>query len=109
MVVPIDAVDETYEPIAHRTHSRVSALSAASRTFPPKFIERWVASEVLHVNQWEPIALSVLDTETGQTLEPCALRRHPRLANTWNTSYSNKLVRLYQGIGTDPKTPPKNY
>ena len=38
-VVPIDVADKTDEPAAHRTRSRVSALSASSRTFPPDFIE----------------------------------------------------------------------
>ena len=67
-VVPIVITDDTQEPVAHRTCSRVSSLSTASCTFPPEFIERWAASKVLHGNQWEPLALSVLDTETAQTL-----------------------------------------
>ena len=82
------------EPVAHRTRSRISALSASSRTFPREFIEQWATSEVLHGNQWEPLALSVLDAESGKSLEHRALRRHPRLDDTWNASYSNEMGRL---------------
>ena len=104
-VVPIEVVDD--EPVAHCTRYRISSISASGRTFPPEFIEQWEASEVLHGNHWEPIALSVLDTETGEPIEHRVLFRQPCLAKTWNTSYSNKLGRLCQGIGTDPKDPTK--
>ena len=57
--------------------------------------------------QWSPLALSVLDPETGQSLEHCALRRHPRLGPDWNTSYSNELGRLCQGISVNPADPSK--
>ena len=58
-------------PIAHQTRSclKVSPLSASSRTFTSEFLQGWAASEVLHGNQWSPLALSVLDPETGQSLE----------------------------------------
>ena len=74
--------------VAHRTRARLklSPLAAASRTFPSEFIKGWAASEVLHGNQWSPLALSVLDPETGQSLEHRALLRHPRLGPNWNTS-----------------------
>ena len=87
-------VDEP-APVAHRTRARLklSPLSAASRTFPSEFIKGWAASEVLHGNQWYPLTLSVLDPETGQSLEHRALRRHPRMGPDWNTYYSNKLGR----------------
>ena len=90
--------------MAHRTPARLklSPLAAASSTFPSKFIENWAASEVLHGNQWSPLSLSVLDPETGQSLEHRALRRHPQLGPDWNTSYSNELGRLCQGIGVGP-------
>ena len=54
-----------------------------------------------------PLALSVLDPETGQSLEHRALHRHPRLGPNWNTSYSNELGRLCQGIGINPSEPSK--
>ena len=95
--------------MAHRTCAclKLLPLAAASRTFPSEFIKGWAASEVLHGNQWSPLALSVLDPETGQLLEYRALRRHPRLDPDWNTSYSNELGRLFQGIGVDPSDPSK--
>ena len=104
-LVPIEVI--YYEPITHRTRSRISALSASRRTFPSEFLERWAASEVLHGNQWAPLALSVIDTKIGESLEHSALRRQPRLSNMWNTFYSNNIGRLCQVIGTDPKYPTK--
>ena len=85
----------------------MSALSASGRTFPSKLLERWAAAEVLHRNQLTPLALSVLDTKTGELLEHSALHRHPCLSKTWNTSYSNELRRLCQRIGTNPMDPTK--
>jgi hypothetical protein len=99
-VVPIDVADP---PVAHRTRSRqISPVAAAARTFPSEFISRWAASAVLH-----DTALSVLDVDTGKSLEHRALRRHPRLGPAWGTSYSNELGRLCQGIGVDPDDPTK--
>ena len=105
IVVPINL--HSNEPVSHRTRSRISALSASIRALPSDFIERWAASEVLHGNQWDPLALAVLDTKNGQTLEYRTLRRHPWLGATWNTSYGNKLSQLYQVIGVYPKDPTK--
>ena len=50
-----------------------------------------------------PTACSVLDSATGEFLEHCQLRRDPRYKITWDKSYSNKLGRLCQGIGTGTK------
>ena len=44
-------------------------------------------------------ALSVLDGQSGKLLEHRQLRRHLTLKETWDTSYSNELGRLCQGIG----------
>ena len=101
-------VDEP-APVAHRTCARLklSPLATASRTSPSEFIKTWAASAVLYGNQWSPLALSILDPETGQSLEHRVLRRHPRLGPDWNTSYSNELGRLCQGIGVDPSDPSK--
>jgi hypothetical protein len=38
-------------------------------------------------------------------LEHRQLRRHPEYKETWDTSYSNELGRLCQGIGTDTADP----
>eukprot|EP00804_Cyclotella_cryptica_P003563 CCRYP_002179-RA/>CCRYP_002179-RA protein AED:0.44 eAED:0.44 QI:0/-1/0/1/-1/1/1/0/111 len=58
-------------------------------------------------NNDDPIALAmpVLDQDTGQTLEHRQLCRHPKHKATWDTSYSNELGRLCQGINTHPTYP----
>ena len=68
-------------PVAHRTRSR-QALSATKL-----------------------LALPVLDSETGQTMEYSQLRRHPKYSKIWQTSYSNELGCLCQGIGSGKKGP----
>ena len=107
--VPITVNDPA--TVAHRTRAslKLSPLATAIRTFPSKFIKTLAASAVLHGNQWSPLALSVLDPETGQSLEHRALRRHPCLGPKWNTSYSNELGRLLQGIDTNPSDPSKKH
>ena len=47
----------------------------------------------------------MIDNKTGQKLEHHALLRHHQLGATWNTSYGDKLGRIYQGIVVDPKEP----
>ena len=74
------------EPVSHRTCNRIYAIYASSRAFLSDFIDKWAASRVLHGNQWETLALSVINTENGHTLEYHALRRHPRMGASWNTS-----------------------
>ena len=54
-----------------------------------------------------PLAMPVLDDESGKTLEHWQLRHHPKYKDVWDTSYANELGRLCQGIGTDPTTPSK--
>jgi hypothetical protein len=46
------------------------------------------------------MALSVLDSSTGEFLKHRQLRRDPRYKATWDRSYANKLGRLCQGIGS---------
>ena len=36
-------------------------------------------------------------------MEHCQLRKHPKYAATWTTSYSNEMGRLFQGIGRNTK------
>ena len=43
--------------------------------------------------------MSVLDKETGKTLEFRQLRSHPKYKEIWNTSYCNKLGRLCLDVG----------
>ena len=51
--------------------------------------------------------MPILDTGTGEPLEHRQLQRHPRYKKTWNGSYSNRLVRMCQGIGKGSKGPKK--
>ena len=44
--------------------------------------------------------MPVLDNETGESLEYIQLRRHLKYKEVWNTSYSNELGRLCQGVGS---------
>ena len=43
--------------------------------------------------------------ETGKALEYRHLKRHPKLASTWQHSYSNEMGRLCQGVGWGTKVP----
>ena len=53
----------------------------------------------------EDLALPVLDVASGQLLEHRQLRCHPDHKNTWDTSYTNELGQLCQGIGKHPSNP----
>ncbi len=50
-------------------------------------------------------AYSVLDHETGETLEHCQLRRLPKYKATWEKSYADEIGRLCQGVGQHPTMP----
>ena len=71
--LPLPAVAE--QPVLQQTHSQY-ALAASLLT-----------------------ALPVLNVESGKLLEHNQLRRHPRPKKTWDTSYTNELGRLCQGVG----------
>ena len=45
------------------------------------------------------MAMPVLNPDTGQTMEYCQLRQHPKYKQLWDNSYCNELGRLCQGIG----------
>ena len=45
---------------------------------------------------------SVLEHKTGKQLNYGQLIKHPRLQDTWKTSFSNEMGRLCQGVGTGP-------
>ena len=47
--------------------------------------------------------MPVLDETSGQSLQYWQLRKHPKFARIWNTSYANELGRLCQGIGKGSK------
>ena len=48
------------------------------------------------------MANSVLKYETGKQLNYGQLRKHPRLQETWKTSFSNEMGILCQGVGKCP-------
>ena len=93
-------------PVAHRTRSRqataalITPASAAARRYSAAFLTQ-VLPLASNLAQWGELAVPVLDEETGKLLEHRALRKHPLLKQTWNTSYANELGRLCQGIGKE--------
>ena len=123
-------------PIASRTRSQNTALSASSMNKPIKTVtfnlapeHRDIDSTFYRMGSWttvqtrsrkKPIptiqssqslrhANPVLDQSTGKTLEHRQLRKHPDYKETWDTSYSNELGRLCQGIGSiKSKSPGSN-
>ena len=85
-------------PIARRTRSQTTNVAsavtppqAAQRRYPAKFLQR--------------LAMPVLDETFVQSLQYRQLRKHPKFAHIWNTSYANELGQLYQGIGKGSKVP----
>ena len=93
------------QPVAHRTRSRaltVQPYQADNSKYPRKLLELWctTAPQVLE-------ALPVLDKESGKLLEHRKIQGHSRLKYTWDTSYSNELGRLCQGIGKGTVPPKK--
>ena len=85
-------IPKTHEPIAQRTRSK---------TFDQKYTtpshSRSLATQLL-----TRMANSVLEQETGKQLNYGQLRKHPRLQETWNKSFSNEMGRLCQGVGKGP-------
>ena len=63
-------------------------MAAARRHYPSAFLTEW--------------ALSILDPATVQYLEHRQLRRQPKLGPIWESSYSNELGRIFQGVGKGP-------
>jgi hypothetical protein len=57
-----------------------------------------LCSALLHKDN--PLAQSVVDLTTGNMLEHCHFQHNSHNKMTWNTSYSNELGRLCQGIGS---------
>ena len=48
------------------------------------------------------MANSLLEQETGKQLNYGHLRKHPRIQETWNKSFSNEMGRLCQGVDKGP-------
>ena len=101
-----ETIPPSHKPVAKRTQSKtaqkgltqqvnIKPRHAYQRRLPRYFIRNW--------------AMLVMDTVTGETLEHRQLRRHPKYQHSWNESYANKLVRLFQGIGNRSKRPKNQY
>ena len=103
------------EPIARRTRSQTSTFTpagqslmshalqvtpalAAQRKFPSHLLALWCTPP-------SELACGVFDPASGATLEYRQLRRDDKFRDIWETSYSNELGRLCQGIGKGPKGP----
>eukprot|EP00804_Cyclotella_cryptica_P015618 CCRYP_003612-RA/>CCRYP_003612-RA protein AED:0.65 eAED:0.50 QI:0/0/0/1/1/1/2/0/256 len=82
------------QPIAARTRARLLAIDPSLNSF--------AALADTMDKESDSTAMPVLDQDTGQLLEHKQLRRHPKHKATWDTSYSNELGRLCQGIGQHP-------
>ena len=89
---PTQIIQKKNEPISQRTRSK---------TFAQKYMtpshSRSLATQLL-----THMANSVLEQETGKQLNYGQLRKHPRLQETWNKSFSNEMGRLCQGFGKGP-------
>ena len=110
----INKVDDQ-EPISTRTRSRKSnqtgsILKMASepisqRTRTKTFEQKYTIpshSRELATHFLTRMANSVLEHETGKKINYGQLRKHPRLQETWKTSFSNEMGRLCQGVGKIP-------
>ena len=84
-------------PIAHRTCSRLAQAEPSSLA---DFAG--LCHALNHLDQGD--ALAVLDKETGKLLKHRQLCRDPKYKDIWDKSYTNKLGRLCQGIGTSTAT-----
>ena len=73
------------------TASAITPAQAAQRRYPLKFLQS--------------LAMPVLDKTSGQSLQYRQLRKHPKFARIWNTSYANEIGRLCQGIVKGSKVP----
>eukprot|EP00804_Cyclotella_cryptica_P024875 CCRYP_011786-RA/>CCRYP_011786-RA protein AED:0.28 eAED:0.28 QI:0/0/0/1/1/1/2/0/729 len=84
----------TDQPIAARTRARLLAIDPSRNSF--------AALAETTDKESEGTTMPVLDQDTGQLMEHKQLRQHPKHKATWDTSYSNELGRLCQGIGHHP-------
>ena len=85
-------IKNTSEPISHRTKSKT-----CEQKYTAPYHSRALATHLL-----SHMANSVLKHETGKQLNYGKLRKHPRLQETWKTSFSNEMGRLCQRVVTIP-------
>ena len=65
----------------------------------PALMTRCIFSQAFFIM----LAMPVLNKDTGNYLTYHQLRKQPRLASIWSTSYSNKMGRLRQSISVRPQ------
>jgi len=100
-------------PISSRTRSKVhqglAALSRVFRVLPSQAARRKYPAHLLALwcTQQDELACPVFDSDSGAALEYRQLRRNPKFKDIWESSYSNELGRLCQGVGTGTKGPKK--
>ena len=85
-------------PVTRRTRSQTA--NTASAITPAQAAQRRYRAKFLQI-----LSMPVLDENSGQSPQYRQLRKYPKFAHIWNTSYANELGRLCQGIGTGPKGP----
>ena len=92
----------TEQPVSNRTryrttqkYLRVQPVLAAQNKYPAKLINLWCAP--IPEEQTE---MTILDNETGESLEYSQLHCHPKYKEVWNTYYSNEVGGLCQGVGS---------
>ena len=71
----------------------------------PKLLKKYATpshSRALATQLLTHMENSVLEQETGKQLNYGKLRKHPRLQETWNKSFSNEMGRLCQGVVKGP-------
>ena len=84
-------------PVSHHTSSRtiLPMPPPAPQTPDPPIAHRTRA----HTTGIDAMDFPVINEDTAQLMEYRQLRKHPKYAATWTTSYSNETGRLCQGIG----------
>ena len=71
--------------------SGITPAQAAQRQYPAQFLQS--------------LEMPVLGETSGKSLQYRQLRKHPKFAHIWNTSYANEFGRLCQGIKQGSKGP----
>ena len=111
-----------WQPIAHRTRTNRANADTIALTVAPACVTRSLPTAPARptYNQFALLAdddidgddllptgtaYSVLDRDTGETLEHTQLRRHPKYKAKWDKSYANEHGRLCQGAGEHPTKP----
>ena len=73
------------------TANVITPAQASKQQYPSQFLRH--------------MAMTVLNKTSGQSLQYRQLCQHPKFLHIWNTSYSNELFRLCQGVGKGSKFP----